>query len=98
MATRDLRDPFIFPPFLLFMVPLAWTAVQAWRQRAMLDTGSRALLLGAAIYLVLWIVFGKLDEVRIFIPFAIVLIPITMELAVRRISFGAPLNGRGVEV
>lgn len=98
MATRDLRDPFVYPPFLIFMVPLAWTAVQAWRQRAMLDTGSRGLLLGAAIYLVLWIVMGKLDEVRIFIPFAVVLIPITMELAVRRISFGATLNGRGVEV
>lgn len=98
MATRDLRDPLVFPPFLIFIVPLVWTAVQAYRQRSVLDTGSRGLLLGAIIYFVLWVLLGKLDEVRIFIPFAVVLIPITMELAVRRISFGVWTNGRGVEV
>lgn len=98
MVTHDLHQPLTYPPFLIFVLPLVWTAVQAWRQRAGLDTGSRGLLLGAAIYLVLWIVMGKLDEVRIFIPFAVVLIPITLELTIRRISFGAPLNGRGAEV
>ncbi|HEV2575810.1 MAG TPA: hypothetical protein VGU25_01250 [Acidobacteriaceae bacterium] len=98
MVTRDLHQPLTFPPFLIFMLPVAWTAVQAWRQRAALDTGSRGLLLGAAIYFALWILMGKLDEVRIFIPFAVVLIPITMELAIRRISSNSQLNGRGVEV
>ncbi len=98
MVTHDLHQPLTYPPFLIFIVPLAWSGFQAWRQRAVLDTGTRGLLLGAAIYLVLWILLGKLDEVRIFIPFAVVLIPITMELAIRRISCGAPLNGHGAEV
>jgi hypothetical protein len=98
MVARDLHQPLTYPPFLIFILPLAWTAVQAWRQRAALDIGSRGLLIGAFIYFVLWIVMGKLDEVRIFIPFAVVLIPITMELALRRISFSMPLNGRGAEV
>ena len=97
MVTRDLHQPLTYPPFLIFILPVVWTAVEAWRQRAALDTGSRGLLLGAAIYFVLWVVMGKLDEVRIFIPFAVVLIPITMELAIRRTSFGTPLNGRGAE-
>lgn len=89
MVTHDLHQPLTFPPFLIFTLPVIWTGVQAWRRRSMLDTGSRGLLLGAAIYLVLWILMGKLDEVRIFIPFAIAIIPVTMELAVQRISFSA---------
>jgi hypothetical protein len=86
MVTHDLRQPLTFPPFLVFVVPLVWTAVQAWRQRSALDTSSRGLLFGSGIYILLWILFGKLDEVRICIPFAVALIPVTMELAVRRIS------------
>jgi hypothetical protein len=100
MVTHDLHQPLGFPPFLIFMVPLAWTGVQAWRQRSELDTSSRGLLVGAGIYLLLWVLFGKLDEVRIFIPFAVALIPLTMELAVRRISptgLLASNAGRGVE-
>ena len=101
MVTHDLRQPLAFPPFLIFMLPLMWTGVQAWRQRTVLDTCNRGLLTGAVIYFLLWVVLGKLDEVRIFIPFAVVLIPLTMELAVRRIVPGAPLGAdtnRGVEV
>jgi len=101
MLTHDIRQPLTFPPFLIFMLPLAWTAVQAWRQRCAVDTRSWGLLLAAAIYFLLWVVLGKLDEVRIFIPFAVVLIPLTMELAVRRIAPGAPLGAdanRGAEV
>lgn len=99
MVTHDLHQPLTFPPFLIFVFPLAWTAMQAWRQWSRLDAASRGLFLGAAIYFVLWILLGKLDEVRIFVPFAVILIPLTIELAVRRIAFGRPLGAaRGVEV
>lgn len=101
MVTHDLHQPLTFPPFLIFILPLIWTGVQTWRRWSVVDTGSRGLLLGAAIYFVLWVVLGKLDEVRIFVPFAVALIPVTMELAVRRISFVAPLPanaGHEVEV
>jgi len=101
MMLHDPHQPLTLPPFLVFMLPVAWTAVQAWRQRSVLDTGDKGLVFGAAIYWVLWVVLGKLDEVRIFIPFAVALIPITMELAVRRISGPGkiPAGARGgVEV
>jgi hypothetical protein len=100
MVTHDLHQPLTFPPFLIFILPLVWTGVQAWRRRSVLDTGSRGLLVGAAIYFVLWVLIGKLDEVRIFIPFAIALIPVTMELAVRRISIASSTANvsPGVEV
>lgn len=86
MVTHDLHQPLTFPPFLIFMLPVAWTAVQAWRQRSALDTASVGLMFGAAIYFVLWILMGKLDEVRIFLPLAVVLVPVTMELALRRVG------------
>jgi hypothetical protein len=95
MLVRDYRQPLGYPPFLVFMLPLAWLGVQAWRQWSVLDAGSRGLLIGAAIYFVLWVVLGKLDEVRIFIPFAVVLIPMTMELAVRRIAPNRVLAANG---
>jgi hypothetical protein len=86
MVTRELHHWLELPPFLVFMLPVAWTGVQAWRRRATLDGPSRGLLVGAAIYLVLWILLGKVDEVRIFIPFALALTPLSAELAVRKIG------------
>jgi hypothetical protein len=45
---------------------------------------------------IFWLVLGKLDEERIFIPFAMALIPLTVELAMRRI--GRPFLTGGVSV
>ena len=86
MVTRDLHQWLGLPPFLVFMLPVVWTGVQAWRRRATLDGPSRGLLLGAAIYLILWLLMGKIDEVRIFIPFAIALAPLSAEMVLRKIS------------
>lgn len=86
MVTRDLHMWLGLPPFVVFMLPVAWTGLQAWRQRASLDGPSLGLLLGAAIYLLSWILMGKIDEVRIFIPFALALSPLTAEFALRRIQ------------
>jgi hypothetical protein len=86
MARYDLYRPLIWVSFVLFMVPVAWTGVQFWRQRAEEDGASAGLVAGSALYLILWVVLGKLDEVRIFIPFALALAPLTVELAVRRLA------------
>jgi hypothetical protein len=85
MARYDLRQPLTFPPFILFIVPVVWTGVYFWRLRTREDGASAGLVVGGALYLILWVVMGKLDEVRIFIPFALALAPLTVELAVRRI-------------
>lgn len=86
MVTRDLHMWLGLPPFIVFMLPVVWTGLQAWRERASLDGPSLGILIGAAIYLFLWILMGKIDEVRIFIPFALALSPLTAELALRKIQ------------
>ena len=97
MVRHDLKQPLMFPPFLCFMVPIAWTFVQFWRNRfdRMRDKTDVGLVIGSALYMVLWTVFGKLDELRIFIPFALALIPLTVDLALRRISPDAGDVGHG---
>ena len=98
MIRYDLRQPLTFPPFLCFMLPIAWMYFRFWRDR---DQGSGedtdlGLVIGSMLYVILWLVLGKLDEVRIFIPFAMALIPLTVELAMRRI--GRPFLTGGVSV
>jgi len=70
-----------WPSFVLFMGPLAWLAGQLKRRRLAVDASGMALLAGAAMYMAAWVVVGKIDEVRIFLPFAIGLTPLTVEMA-----------------
>jgi hypothetical protein len=95
MARHDLRRPLTFPPFIFFILPIVWTGVYFWRQRAREDSASAGLIVGSTLYLILWIVMGKLDEVRIFIPFALALAPLTVELAARRIHSNSVASGSG---
>lgn len=91
MIRYDLRQPLTFPPFLCFMLPVGWTFVRFWRDRAsrVANQADLGLVIGSVLYLVVWIVMGKLDEVRIFIPFGLALAPLTVGLAVRHISGSA---------
>jgi hypothetical protein len=88
MVRYDLRQPLTFPPFLCFMVPIAWTLVRFWRSRRhrSLEPTDAGLVLGSMLYLLLWIVMGKLDEIRIYIPFALALVPLSVDLALERLS------------
>jgi hypothetical protein len=88
MIRHDLQQPLAFPPFLCFMVPIVWTYVQFWRNRGRgwEDYTDSGLIIASLLYLVLWVVLGKLDEVRIFIPFALAMIPMSVDLALRHIS------------
>ena len=87
MIKHDLRQPLTFPPFLCFMLPIAWTLFRFWRyrNRAAGEDTDLGLVIGSMMYVIFWVVLGKLDEVRIYIPFAMALIPLTVELAMRRI-------------
>ena len=88
MVRYDLRQPLTFPPFLCFMLPVAWTFIWFWRsrnQRSDEDT-DLGFVIASMLYVILWVVLGKLDEVRIYIPFALALTPLTVELAMRRIQ------------
>jgi hypothetical protein len=75
---------------LIFTAPALWTAMQVWRRRAVAMDAGVGVLLGALGYLLMWILVGRLDEVRIFLPMSLALLPWTVEMTMGRISrFGA---------
>lgn len=64
-------------PTLLFIPPYAFLAAQSVRRNAQLSAPSLALLVGSGLYFLMWATVGKIDEVRIFLPFALCLAPAT---------------------
>ncbi|MDQ2925872.1 MAG: hypothetical protein M3R43_10000, partial [Acidobacteriota bacterium] len=73
-------------PFALFIVPSVWVAVQIVRRSFRPGPAQAGLLIAAAIFVCLWCVLGKIDEVRIFLPFAFALAPLTVEAALARVA------------
>jgi hypothetical protein len=73
-----------WPPFLVFMLPVGWVAAQIVRRKFSRDAAGLAVLVGAALYLPLWFTVGKIDEVRIVIPLALALVPLTAQLVMLR--------------
>jgi hypothetical protein len=71
-------------PFVVFLLPLVWTAVEVARRRFTRDAASLALLAGAGLFAMLWVTIGKIDEVRIFLPLALGLAPLTAEMLMLR--------------
>jgi hypothetical protein len=49
-----------------------------------MEAAGVGILAGALIYLGMWLVVGRVKEVRIFLPFALALTPLTVELAMQR--------------
>jgi hypothetical protein len=82
----NIAEPLRIVPFVLFMIPTVWIAVQVLRCRFSPGPAQSGLLLGAALFIALWAVLGKIDEVRIFLPFALALAPLTVEVAMARIA------------
>ncbi|WP_433968249.1 hypothetical protein [Tunturiibacter gelidiferens] len=71
-------------PFVLFMWPFAWTVWTMGRRRYRMNAGGVAVLAGALIFLGMWLMVGRVKEVRIFLPFALALAPLTVEFAMQR--------------
>jgi hypothetical protein len=86
----QLRPNFIhgtrWPPFVLFLLPLLWMLARGVRRGFARDAAGRAFLAGAVVYAALWVTIGKVDEVRIFLPFALALAPLTVEMAMQRVE------------
>jgi hypothetical protein len=80
----NLKTPREQIPFLLFLLPCGWTLVTQVRRRYRVDSGLIAMLVGAVIFLGMWVSVGRIEEVRIFLPFAMALIPLTIEVAMQR--------------
>jgi hypothetical protein len=86
MLRYDYWELKLWASCLIFIAPVLWTTVQALRYRGWGEGPGRALLLAALIHAALWITMGRLDEVRIFLPMALVTLPLTMEIAMRRVE------------
>jgi hypothetical protein len=78
---QNLTNPVGIVAFLLFMFPCGWLAARIGRDRAIPDGANLGLLLGSAVYFLMWFAVGRIEEVRIFLPFAVALIPLTVEYA-----------------
>ena len=82
---HNLTEPIGMVPFVLFLMPWGWLVVTLARDRAKdIDTSSLALLAGSAIYAAMWLVVGRIEEVRIFLPYAVALVPLTCICATRQ--------------
>jgi len=80
----NLKSPLAFAPFLLFLLPTGWTAVMLTRRLYQVESAGVGIFTAAVIFLGMWVVVGKIAEVRIFLPFALALAPVTAELAIER--------------
>jgi hypothetical protein len=81
----NFRHASRWPPFVVFMLPVGWAAAQVVRRRFTGDTVGIGALCGAGLFVALWATIGKFDEVRVFIPFALALAPLTAEMVIVRV-------------
>ncbi|HKO17479.1 MAG TPA: hypothetical protein VJU82_01195 [Acidobacteriaceae bacterium] len=86
---ENLTNPVGIVAFLLFMIPCIWLASRVAATRRPPDGANFGLLLGSAVYFLMWFAVGRIEEVRIFLPFAVALIPLTVEYAMRHFVEGA---------
>jgi branched-subunit amino acid transport protein AzlD len=82
----NFTDPLSVLPFLLFVLPAAWTCWFVFRRRPATEAPWLALLLAAVVFVPLWSVVGRIQEARIFLPFAMALIPLTVACCLEGIS------------
>jgi len=80
----NLQAPSTQLPFFLFLVPFIWTAVTLLRRRYRVESAGVGMFAGAVIFMGMWLLVGRIKEVRIFLPFALALAPLTVELAMQR--------------
>jgi hypothetical protein len=80
----NLKSPWGYAPFLSFLLPMGWTALMLKRRRYQVESWGVGTFTAAVIFLGMWVVVGKIAEVRIFLPFALALAPLTAELAMQR--------------
>jgi hypothetical protein len=92
----NLSSPVSWIPFVLFMAPFSWTVGMVGRRRYRMESGGVAVLVGALIFLGMWLMVGRVAEVRIFIPFALALVPLTTGMAMQRFLPDEGAEGRKI--
>ena len=90
----NLRNPIGFIPFVLFMTPYMYLWRHVRDTRMVLDRSSLLLLPGSLLFLGLWCVFGRVDEVRIMLPYTLALAPFLATVVMQKVSAAPrPLTG-----
>jgi hypothetical protein len=79
----NLKSPSGYAPFFLFLVPVGWTLIMLARRRYQTGASEIAMLMAAAVFFAMWVTAGRIKEVRIFLPFALALAPLTVEMAMQ---------------
>lgn len=89
MLPHDFLRPTMWAATLIYMAPVLWTAT-VWARRRELPAGvGGAVLVSALIYAAVWVCLGRLDEVRIFLPMAFAVLPLTVTTAMQRVAEGS---------
>jgi hypothetical protein len=82
-ARLNLTEPVRWVPFVLFVAPTLWLVFQVLKKRIRLQAPQLGLVLGSVLFFCMWALLGKIDEVRIFMPFSFALTPLTVETALQ---------------
>jgi len=69
--------------FAAFIPPYAWLIATLIRNKVRMEGSTAAMVLGSAVYMGMWWMVGRVEEVRIFLPFALALVPLTVTMAMR---------------
>jgi hypothetical protein len=85
---HNLTEPVSELPFLLFAIPFLWTVWRVFRRGDFAAGPSKALLVASMFFLAMWLVVGRIEEVRIFLPYTFALVPLTAMLAMRKMQSG----------
>jgi hypothetical protein len=93
----NLRSREEFVPFLLFLAPFVWTAAMLMRRRYQAGSAGIAMFTAAVVFLGMWVTIGRIVEVRIFLPFSLTLVPLTVELAMQHFLPGIDADIDGLE-
>jgi hypothetical protein len=94
----NVGTPAGYAPFLLFLLPVGWTAVTLARRRYQAAPAGIGMFTAAVLFFGMWVTVGKTAEVRIFLPFALALAPLTVELAMQRFVSGIDGLGARAEI
>jgi hypothetical protein len=83
-VVQNLTNPIGLFAFALFMFPTAWLYSSILRRSIRLEAPDGGLVIASLLYLAVWFAVGRFEEVRIFLPYAVALVPVTCEVAMQR--------------
>jgi len=77
----QFKEPARLIAFIVFIPPYVWLIRTLIHNRIRVQGPSAAIVLASAIYMAMWWMVGRVEEVRIFMPFAIAVVPLTVATA-----------------